>query len=94
MTLVENAIQHGIEPRVAGGSVHINAVCSDGRLRIDVLDDGVGFEAESGDGVGLVNLQERLATLYGDDAELRLEPGAGGGVRASIELPMRSGGKA
>jgi hypothetical protein len=94
MTLVENAIQHGIEPKVSGGAVHIDAVCADGRLRIEVLDDGAGFQAEAGDGVGLVNLQERLATLYGIDAELALEPGAGGGMRARIDLPMRSGGKA
>jgi signal transduction histidine kinase len=92
MTLVENAIQHGIEPKVSGGAVHISAVCADRRLRIEVLDDGAGFQAESGDGVGLVNLQERLATLYGDAAELRLEPGVGGGMRARIDLPMRSGG--
>jgi len=92
MTLVENAIQHGIEPQVAGGAIHIGAVCAGGRLRIEVLDDGAGFQSELGGGVGLVNLQERLATQYGDDAELRVEPGAQGGVRAVIELPARKTG--
>lgn len=94
MTLVENAIQHGIEPKVEGGSLHITAVCTDQRLHINVDDDGVGFQSELGDGVGLVNLQERLATLFGDAAELRLEPGESGGLRATIDLPMRSGGTA
>jgi signal transduction histidine kinase len=94
MTLIENAIQHGIEPQVDGGHVHVSAVCVAGRLRVCVEDDGAGFQAEAGDGVGLVNLQERLATLYGDAAELRLEPGAGGGLRATIELPVRAGGAA
>lgn len=94
MTLVENAIQHGIEPRVEGGCLQVTAVCAAQRLQVSVEDDGPGFQAELGDGVGLVNLQERLAALYGDAAELRLEPGARGGVRATIELPVRSGGQA
>jgi signal transduction histidine kinase len=93
MTLIENAIQHGIEPKVDGGSVRVTAVCAAGRLRIGVEDDGAGFQAELGDGVGLVNLQERLAAMYGDAAELRLEPGADGGVCATIELPIHAGGK-
>jgi signal transduction histidine kinase len=93
MTLIENAIQHGIEPKVEGGSVRVTAVCAAERLRVGVEDDGAGFQAELGDGVGLVNLQERLAALYGDAAELRLEPGADGGLCATIELPMHAGGK-
>jgi hypothetical protein len=94
MTLVENAIQHGIEPKMEGGFLHITAICRAQRLQVCVEDDGAGFQAELGDGVGLVNLQERLAALYGDAAELRLESGAQGGVRATIELPVCSGVKA
>jgi signal transduction histidine kinase len=94
MTLIENAIQHGIEPKVEGGCLQVTAVCTAQRLQVSVEDDGAGFQAELGGGVGLVNLQERLAALYGDAAELRLEPGARGGVRAVIELPVRSGGQA
>lgn len=89
MTLIENAIQHRIEPKVEGGSVRVAAVCAAGRLRIGVEDDGAGFQAELGDGVGLVNLQERLAAMYGDAAELRLEPGTDGGVCAT----SRRGGR-
>ena len=85
MTLIENAIQHGIEPRVEGGSVRVTAVCA--------VVFHAEFQAELGDGVGLVNLQERLAAMYDDAAELRLEPGADGGVCATIELPMLAGGK-
>jgi signal transduction histidine kinase len=94
MTLIENAIQHGIEPKVEGGCLQVRAVCAAQRLQVSVEDDGAGFQAELGGGVGLVNLQERLAVLFGDAAELRLEPGARGGVRATIELPVRSGGQA
>lgn len=88
MTLVENAVQHGIEPKVDGGSLHITAVCADQRLRIDVEDDGAGFQSELGIGVGLVNLQERLATQFGELAELNIEAGANGGLRATILMPM------
>jgi hypothetical protein len=91
MTLVENAIQHGIEPKVAGGTLHVRAVCTDQRLRISVEDDGIGFQSELGEGVGLVNLQGRLATLFGDAAELRIEPGAGAGLVATIDMPVRHG---
>jgi sensor histidine kinase YesM len=91
MTLVENAIQHGIGPKVDGGTLHVRAVCTEGRLRIDVEDDGAGFQSETGGGVGLVNLQERLATLFGDAAALSLAPRGGGGLAATIALPARRG---
>ncbi len=92
MTLVENAIEHGIEPKLAGGALHIGAICRDQRLHIEVEDNGAGFQSEVGGGVGLVNLQARLATLFGDAAELRLAPGQEGGLRASITLPMIGSG--
>ena len=89
MTLVENALAHGIEPKPAGGEVTIAATCDGGRLTITVQDDGVGMQAEIGSGIGLLNLQERLQTLHGDAAELRIEPAQPCGVKASIGLPLR-----
>jgi signal transduction histidine kinase len=70
--------------------VHIRAQLQAGRLRLEVADDGPGPQAgpgRRGGGVGLANLRERLATLYGDTATLRLGPRHGGGCVATLELP-------
>jgi hypothetical protein len=87
-SLVENAIKHGLEPQREGGNVHISAQAQDGRLRLTVVDTGRGFADSVGTGVGLENIRERLAALYGDSAKLTLESNAGGGVIATIEVPM------
>jgi sensor histidine kinase YesM len=88
-TLVENAIKHGIAPRAAGGTVHISASCVADVLRIEVLDDGIGFREQSGRGVGLSNIRARLSALFGKSAGLDLMANANGGVRAMIWLPCR-----
>jgi signal transduction histidine kinase len=65
--------------------------CGDGRLAVTVEDDGVGFGAsQSGSGLGLTNIRERLAQLYGDAATLVLKARAGGGVAATITLPLET----
>jgi hypothetical protein len=87
-SLVENAIKHGLEPQREGGNVHISAQAQDGRLRLTVADTGRGFADSIGTGVGLENIRERLAALYGDNAKLTLESNAAGGVIATIEVPM------
>ena len=88
-TLVENAIKHGIAPRAAGGSVSISASSRAGMLEIRVADDGVGFRARSGHGVGLANIRARLETLYAGAGSLELATNAEGGVTATTRLPHR-----
>jgi len=88
MTLVENAIKHGIEPQVNGGNLTVRAVCEGAQLAVEVIDDGVGFRAEMGGGIGLVNLQERLQALFGPQAELSLNPGVEAGVIARFVVPL------
>jgi sensor histidine kinase YesM len=98
-TLVENAIRHAIAPRAAGGQLALSAREVDGRLRIEVQDDGPGAagarpaEAD-GHGLGLKLLQQRLAALYDGQASLVLYPTAAGGTCAVLELAARHVGEA
>jgi signal transduction histidine kinase len=89
--IVENAINHGIAPRVSGGCITIRASSDRAQLRIEVRDDGVGLDAEKsceGHGVGLSNVRKRLAQLYPDAHAFRLERGEPGGTVAIIEIPF------
>ena len=85
--LIENAIKHGLEPKIAGGRIDIRASVEGQVLQVDVLDDGIGFNVHAGDGLGLANVRERLRILYGNRAQLVLEAPLTGGTRASIRLP-------
>jgi signal transduction histidine kinase len=86
--LVENAIQHGLEPKIEGGRVRITARESGSELQIVVEDDGVGFGVTTrGGGVGLSNLRERLSAWYGARARLAIED-ARPGTRARLTLPL------
>jgi sensor histidine kinase YesM len=84
ISLVENAIKHGLEPIPAGGHLSIEAAKSDGAITLRVTDDGAGFTAKDGSGVGLSNIRERLKSLYGDKASLDITPNETKGVTASI----------
>jgi hypothetical protein len=86
-SLVENAIRHGLEPQREGGTVTIRASLADAKLRVAVADTGRGFAETLGTGVGLANIRERLAALYGEDAKLVLEAQQPHGVVATIEVP-------
>jgi len=92
LSLVENAIKHGLNPLREGGAIAIAAASSEGILRVTVADTGAGFskaELGGGNGVGLSNIRSRLATLYGDRARLALGQNAPRGVVASIDVPLR-----
>jgi hypothetical protein len=88
-SLVENSIRHGLEPKPDGGSLTISADISNGRLRVTVADSGLGFAAAgvSGSGVGLANVRERLAALYGGAARLSIEANSPTGTIVTIEVP-------
>jgi len=88
--LVENAIRHGLEPKVAGGEVRIVAAVENGLLRVQVRDDGLGAEAPpaaKGAGTALANIRARLRHRYGEHASLQVLHGAG--TDATIELPYQ-----
>lgn len=94
--LVENAIRHGIAPRIAPGRVEIStAIAADGRfLRLEVRDDGPGLVAATRDrarkGVGLSNIGFRLEQLY-DEHHFAVENHPDGGVVARVAVPLRRG---
>lgn len=91
--LVENAIMHGLEPKVEGGEIVVRAWRMDGGLCVEIADDGIGLvEAapRAGGGVGLSNLRERLRSLYGPDARLQLMENPAGGVTSRLLLPMET----
>ena len=88
LTLVENAVRHGLDPAEDGGRIDIGAALEpDGGLRLWVADTGVGMAADAAPGTGLANLRERLAVRHGDQARLELSTVAPHGLRAEIRLP-------
>jgi LytS/YehU family sensor histidine kinase len=88
-TLVENAIKHGLSPLPEGGRIDIRARATDQRqLVVEIADNGAGFSASGGSGVGLANTRSRLAALYGSEASLSLSMAAPRGVVATVRLPL------
>jgi len=91
--LVENAVSHGLAPRARGGRVVVSARLDDGRLRLEVADDGVGVDGDPArairEGHGLANVRRRLETCYRGRASLELaRHPAGSGTVARIVLPQ------
>jgi hypothetical protein len=82
MTLVENAVEHGIEPSVHGGEMRIVAQCDGPGCELRVEDDGAGLRGDVQDGIGLANCRERLRHRFGDAATLDLRSREGGGAQA------------
>jgi two-component sensor histidine kinase len=84
--LVENAIKHGLEPKLEGGSITVRARQQGGWMTLDVLDTGVGPPQGSAalDGFGLAQVRERLAAAYGHQSAIELEADNPIGTRSSI----------
>lgn len=89
MPLVENAVQHGVEPHAGAVTVTVRAQRVDGGVLVAVRDNGAGLgNAVLGSGVGLRNVRQRLEALYGSTASLRLSIGADGWTVAELTLPL------
>jgi LytS/YehU family sensor histidine kinase len=86
--LVENALRHGLGQRGGAGRVTVAARAEDGTLVLEVSDDGAGWLEEAREGVGLRNVRERLAALYGDGASLSIEPHVPRGSIIRVRLPL------
>jgi two-component system LytT family sensor kinase len=90
--IVENAIKHGLAPRLEGGQIHLRTHRRDGRLLIDIEDNGMGIAPERlvevyGGGIGISNVHERLRLLYGDQFKMDIRSQAGEGTQIHLEIP-------
>jgi two-component sensor histidine kinase len=91
--LVENAVRHGVAPRPETGHIDIRARRENGRLRVEIMDDGPGMpggpSAQKREGVGLSNARARLQQMYGDAHQFTLANRAGGGLIVTLCVPFR-----
>ena len=100
--LIENSIKHGLEPRIEGGTVILRSrIAPDGRMVVEVEDDGVGMApgrevggeiARPGTGIGMKNVRERMEVLYGKAAEVEIESRPGRGTKVRLWMPVLEGG--
>ncbi len=88
LSLVENAIKHGIEPRPGPGRITIRATTTATHLQVSVADDGAGLKDGLSNGLGLANIREQLALRYAGTASLSIAAQAEGGTLARIIVPL------
>ncbi len=93
LTLVENAVRHGVDPSEDGGRIEVRVDVRDGRVHAQVLDTGAGLQGSApGLGTGLATLLERLQIAFGGDAQLRLAALNPRGASAEVEFPAQRSG--
>jgi two-component system LytT family sensor kinase len=90
--IVENCLKHGLAPKLDGGKIQLRTTNRDGRLHIEIEDNGVGISEEKMphvyvEGIGLSNVRERLRVLYGADFHLQIESRTGLGTLIKIDIP-------
>ena len=90
--MIENAIKHGLAPKLEGGQIHLRTRRNDGRLLIEVEDNGLGIPEDRlgtvyAEGIGISNVHERLRLLYGDQFRMDIRSQAGQGTQIHIEIP-------
>jgi two-component system LytT family sensor kinase len=90
--IVENCLKHGLAPKIDGGRIQLRTRNRDGRLHIEIEDNGVGISEEKMphvyvEGIGLSNVRERLRVLYGADFRLEIESHTGRGTVIRIDIP-------
>ena len=103
--LLENSIKHGLEPRISGGTVTLRSrITDEGRLMVEVEDDGVGMAPEHdevsptsglvrpGTGIGVRNVRERMEVLYGKLATVEINSRPGRGTRVTLLMPILDAG--
>jgi len=90
--LVENAVKHGVTKKAGGGTVKISTYDTETHYIVEVIDDGVGFDARSTEmHVGYKNVQNRVTSMCKGDVTLKSTLGVG--TRVTIEIPKRKKGR-
>ncbi|HEX9200044.1 MAG TPA: histidine kinase [Acidobacteriaceae bacterium] len=109
--LIENSIKHGLEPRIGGGTVTLRSrILPDGRLMLEIEDDGIGMDSEPADelwlsdaarvgagdgtGIGMRNVRERMEVLYGSQADVEIVSRPGRGTKVRLVMPVLEAGAA
>jgi LytS/YehU family sensor histidine kinase len=93
ISLVENAIKHGVEPHLDGGKITVMARFENERLRLTVTDTGLGLahtSSTAGGGFGLDNIRQRLRALYANRAQLMVSENVPHGFVAVIDMPLHA----
>jgi hypothetical protein len=90
LTLVENAVEHGVSPALAGAAIEVLASTAGDRVTLSVQNSGPGLAPGATDGVGLANSRRRLEQAFGAGAALTLENAAAGGCIARISFPLET----
>lgn len=85
--IIENAIRHGLEPKMEGGSVELRARREGDAVVIEVRDSGVGFAAGANGGFGIANVRERLSGLYGERGRLEIAENRPAGTIVTLRIP-------
>lgn len=85
--LIENAIKHGLEPKLEGGSITLTAARNGDSVRISIVDTGLGFSNKLSNGIGLKNVRERIEKLYGTRGSVLIEENPPGGTRVVVSIP-------
>jgi len=85
--LVENALKHGLEPRIEGGDIFVKVEKDTDCYRLSVADTGSGLSEEAIGGIGLANVRERLEALFNGKARLILEHNQPSGLKVTMEIP-------
>lgn len=89
--VVENAIQHGLEPKIEGGRITVEAEKAGDILRFSISDTGLGMSPTASYGVGLTNISDRLKRLYGEKGRITLSDNTPSGLTVIIEVPYVTG---
>ena len=89
---MENAIRHGLEPKIAGGHVHVAARQDGAQLVLSIEDNGLGLSTgashSAGTGLGIAHCRQRVAAIYGHAASVDISDNPAGGVTVTLCIPL------
>ena len=88
--LVENSLKHGLEPKIKGGKIWIKGSYDQKNIKIEVIDNGIGLQTETSNGLGIENVKKRLKACFGGQGKIILQENYPSGLKISMEFPNES----